>query len=263
MAFIFIGQVNVLAPIVTINFMLTYSVIDYCYFCVVKSYQLQVQQGKMPMKRLSSRRTLVSSSHPSYGSKGAIGEPVNGTLLEFNKDMNQIFPMAGTDGVEEQKVSIPVSKARGRKSKIPAKETLMNSFGLDLNSNAQLDKGKDEKEPEQTIGFDDDTGSQMGLMEFDLTRVDKRKQSLPNSGSLEQLPRENIDRNGKYMTRFNALVKRLQSVKNLSFTGPEPSLEGSEIKPIQGSVYERFCNHWVSLIGVSLEKSIYNNSLHL
>lgn len=144
----------------------------------------------------------MSSSHPCYGSKGAISEPMNGTLLEFTKDMNQIFPMASTDSVEEQKVSIPVSKGRGRKSKIPAKETLMNSFGLDLNSNAQLDKGKDEREPEQTIGFDDDTSSQIGLMESDLTRVDNRKQSLPNSGSLEleQLPGEPIDRNGKRMT---------------------------------------------------------------
>ncbi|KAI7808452.1 solute carrier family 12 member 8 [Triplophysa rosa] len=226
MAFIFIGQVNVLAPIVTINFMLTYSVIDYCYFCVVKSYELQVQQGKMPIKRSSSRKTLVSSSHPSYGSEGAISEPMNGTLLEFTKDMNQIFPLTSTDNVEEQRVSIPVSKGRGRKSKIPAKETLLNSFGLDLNSNAQLDKGKSERVPEQTIRFDDDMSRQIGLKESDLTRVDKRKQSLPNSGSaeLEQLPREHIDRNG-----------------------PEPSLE--EIKSIQGSVYEKLCNHWVSLIG--------------
>ncbi len=86
----------------------------------------------------------------------------------------------------------------GRKSKIPAKETLMNSFGLDLNSNGASDKGKDEREPEQTIGLDDDTSSQIGLMESDLTTEIKRKQSFPNSGpvELEQLPREQIDRNG-------------------------------------------------------------------
>lgn len=228
MAFIFVGQVNVLAPIVTINFMLTYSVIDYCYFCVVKSYDIQVQQGKMPIKRSSSSKMLVSSSHPSYGSKGGISDPMNGTLLEFTKDMNQIFPLPRTDSVEEKRASNPVSKARGRKSKIPAKETLMNSFGLDLNTDAQSDKGKDEREPEQTIGFDDDTGSQIGLMVSDLTSEVKRKQALPNFGSakLEQLPREHIDRNGS-----------------------GPSLEGSEIRSIQGSVYARFCNHWVSLIG--------------
>ncbi|XP_051997760.1 solute carrier family 12 member 8 isoform X3 [Xyrauchen texanus] len=228
MAFIFIGQVNVLAPIVTINFMLTYSVIDYCYFCVVKSHELQVQQRKTLIRRSSSRRTLVSTTHPHYGSSGAISDPMNGTLLEFTKDMDQIFPLPSTDSAEEQRVSIPTSKARGRKSKIPAKETLMNSFGLDLNSNGPLDKGKDKMEPEQAVGLDDDTSSQIGLMETDLTTGDKRIQSLPNSGpvELEQFPVELIDRNGS-----------------------EPNLEGSEIRSIDCSVYAKFCNHWVSLIG--------------
>lgn len=198
MAFIFIGQVNVLAPIVTINFMLTYSIIDYCYFCVVKTHELQVQQRTTLIRRSSSRRSLVSSTHPHYGSSGAISEPVKGTLLEFTKDMDQIFPLPSTNSADEQRVSIPASKTRGRKSKIPAKETLMNSFGLDLNRNGSSDKGKDEREPEQTIGLDDDTSSQIGLMESDLTTEIKRKQSFPNSGpvELEQLPREQIDRNG-------------------------------------------------------------------
>uniref|UniRef100_A0A672MKN8 Solute carrier family 12 member 8 n=1 Tax=Sinocyclocheilus grahami TaxID=75366 RepID=A0A672MKN8_SINGR len=198
MAFIFVGQVNVLAPIVTINFMLTYSIIDYCYFCVVKTHELQVQQRTTLIRRSSSRRSLVSSTHPHYGSSGAISEPVNGTLLEFTKDMDQIFPSPSMDTADQQRVSLPASKTRGRKSKIPAKETLMNSFGLDLNR----------------------------LMEFDLTTEAKRKQSLPNSGPVEQLPREQIDRNGS-----------------------ETNLEESEIRSIQGSVYARFCNHWVSLVG--------------
>lgn len=113
--------------------------------------------------------------------------------------MDQIFPLPSTDTAEEQRASIPASKARGRKSKIPAKEMLMNSFGLDLNSNGPLDKGKDEREAEQAVGLDDDATSQIGLMESDLTAGAKRKESLPNSGpvELEQLPREQIDRNGK------------------------------------------------------------------
>ncbi|XP_026073433.1 solute carrier family 12 member 8-like isoform X1 [Carassius auratus] len=228
MAFIFVGQVNVLAPIVTINFMLTYSIIDYCYFCVVKTHELQVQQRTTLTRRSSSSRSLVCSTQPHYGSSGAISEPVNGTLLEFTKDMDQIFPLPNTDTADEQRVSIPASKTWGRKSKIPAKETLMNSFGWDLNSNGPLDKGKDEKEPEQTVGLDDDTSSHSGLKESVLTTEPKRKQSLPNSGpvELDQLPREQIDRNDL-----------------------ETNLEESEIKSIQGSVYGRFCNHWVSFVG--------------
>ncbi|XP_059356378.1 solute carrier family 12 member 8 isoform X4 [Carassius carassius] len=190
--------------------------------------QVNVQQRTTLIRRSSSRRSLVSSTHPHYGSSGAISEPVNGTLLAFTKDMDQIFPLPNMDTADEQRVPLPASKTRGRKSKIPAKETLMNSFGLDLNSNGPLDKGKDEREPEQTIGLDDDTSSQIGLMEFDLTTQVRSKQYLPNSSpvELEQLPREQIDRNGS-----------------------ETNLEESEIRSIQGSVYARFCNHWVSLVG--------------
>uniref|UniRef100_A0A671KN25 Solute carrier family 12 member 8 n=1 Tax=Sinocyclocheilus anshuiensis TaxID=1608454 RepID=A0A671KN25_9TELE len=211
MAFIFVGQVNVLAPIVTINFMLTYSIIDYCYFCVVKTHELQVQQRTTLIRRSSSRRSLVSSTQPHYGSSGAISEHVNGTLLEFTKDMDQIFLLPSTDTTDEQRVSFPASKTRGRKSKIPAKETLMNSFGLDLNSNGPLDKGKDEREAKQTFGLDDDTSSQLGLMESVLTTEPKRKQSLPNSGpvELEQLPREQIDRNAQM---FNAWMYALINI---------------------------------------------------
>ncbi|XP_026073435.1 solute carrier family 12 member 8-like isoform X3 [Carassius auratus] len=187
-----------------------------------------VQQRTTLTRRSSSSRSLVCSTQPHYGSSGAISEPVNGTLLEFTKDMDQIFPLPNTDTADEQRVSIPASKTWGRKSKIPAKETLMNSFGWDLNSNGPLDKGKDEKEPEQTVGLDDDTSSHSGLKESVLTTEPKRKQSLPNSGpvELDQLPREQIDRNDL-----------------------ETNLEESEIKSIQGSVYGRFCNHWVSFVG--------------
>uniref|UniRef100_A0A3B4C778 Solute carrier family 12 member 8 n=1 Tax=Pygocentrus nattereri TaxID=42514 RepID=A0A3B4C778_PYGNA len=157
MAFIFIGKVNILAPIVTINFMLTYSIIDYSYFCVAKSYELQAKERRPLIERPSSRKPLVTSSHPCYGSNGAMSNPSNGTLLEFTKDMNQIFPLPSAGSTEEEKASSPAAKAWGRKAKVPAKETLSSSFGLDLNSNSPLEKGKDERQFEQSIGPDDET----------------------------------------------------------------------------------------------------------
>ncbi|XP_036424892.1 solute carrier family 12 member 8 isoform X1 [Colossoma macropomum] len=217
MAFIFIGKVNILAPIVTINFMLTYSIIDYSYFCVAKSYELQARERRPLIERPSSRKSLVTSSHPCYGSNGTMSNPSNGTLLEFTKDMNQIFPLPNTDSTEEEKASNPAAKAWGRKAKVPAKETLSSSFGLDLNSNTPLEKGKDERQLEQSIGPDDETSSQTGLMESESTR---------DPIELHQLPREATDKNES-----------------------KPKLEGSEIRPIPNSFYSRFCNHWVALIG--------------
>ncbi|XP_062862295.1 solute carrier family 12 member 8 [Trichomycterus rosablanca] len=223
MAFIFFGQVNVLAPIVTINFMLTYSFIDYSYFSVAMSYKLQVKERKPLIEKSCPRKPLVTTTHPCYGSGGAL---INGTLLEFTKDMDQIFPPPSTDGTEEEKPFNPSAKVWGRKVKVPAKETLSSSFGLDLNSNSPSEKTKDEQELEQSSGLDDETCSQSGLMESELGG--ERKLHLPTQVSLElnQLPLEASNKNDS-----------------------KSKLEETDIRPIPDSCYATFCNHWVSLIG--------------
>lgn len=143
MAFIFIGQVNVLAPIVTINFMLTYSFIDYSYFSVAMTFQLQAKEKKdtlIPAKRnqrRSSSRPLIEATLPNYGSGGEDPQG-KGTLLEFAKDMNQIFPpMSNVDAGAEKTSSMQElrSGCKSRRANVTAKQKLMDSFGLDLNSN--------------------------------------------------------------------------------------------------------------------------------
>ncbi len=145
MAFIFIGQVNVLAPIVTINFMLTYSFIDYSYFSVAMTFQLQAKEKRdalAPAKRnrrrstRQSSRPLIEATLPKYGSGGE-GSQSKGTLLEFTKDMDQIFPPvsnidAGAEKASMQELS---NGCKSRRANVTAKQKLMDSFGLDLNSN--------------------------------------------------------------------------------------------------------------------------------
>ncbi|XP_066542897.1 solute carrier family 12 member 8 [Hoplias malabaricus] len=228
MAFIFIGKVNILAPIVTINFMLTYSIIDYSYFCVAKSYELQAKERRPVIKRSSSRKLLVTSSHPCYGSNGVMRNLSNGTLLEFTKDMNQIFPLPCADSSEEEKASNPAAKTWGRKAKVPAKETLSSSFGLDLNSNNPSEKRKDERQLEQCFGPDDETSSQTGLLESESEGERKLSLISHNPIELDQLPggpKENNETKTK--------------------------LEESEIRPIPNVFYAKFCNHWVALIGAA------------
>lgn len=143
MAFIFIGQVNVLAPIVTINFMLTYSFIDYSYFIVAMTFQLQTKERDPPLvakgdqRRSSgqSTRPLIEDALPKYGS---VGESLQtkGTLLEFTQDMNQIFPaVSNIDGGAENVGSVSEPSSRCKSRAATAKQKLMDSFGLDLNSN--------------------------------------------------------------------------------------------------------------------------------
>lgn len=218
MAFIFIGQVNILAPIVTINFMLTYSFIDYSYFSVAMTYQMQTKkshtlllakQQQCKTTRRSSR-PLIEATLPNYGSGGE-GPQSKGTLLEFTKDMNQIFPynVGSVSNSSSQELD---SSCRGRKAKVNAKQMLMNSF--DLNSNTVLD----EKEQRRASTHED-----AKVLDFDdgplLTKCDDRHDPTvePNGNST-----------GADSTR-----------KHESF----------EIKQISNSFYLKLCNHWVALIG--------------
>lgn len=134
MAFIFIGRVNVLAPIVTINFMLTYSFIDYSYFSVAMTSHLQEKEKRDALvlgrttRRSSTRRSstsLIRADLPSYGSDGW-SPPSKGTLLEFTRDMDQMFPPVANVDSGAEKTS--------RHRKASAKQKLIDSFGLDLNS---------------------------------------------------------------------------------------------------------------------------------
>uniref|UniRef100_A0A8C7HVQ1 Solute carrier family 12 member 8 n=1 Tax=Oncorhynchus kisutch TaxID=8019 RepID=A0A8C7HVQ1_ONCKI len=190
MAFIFIGQVNVLAPIVTINFMLTYSFIDYSYFSVAMTYNLQPREKRV--------------------GPGDVSSPGKGTLLEFTRDMDQIFPLpnGGEQETEKdkatEKVSMPGLRGRIRRVKAPAKKTLMDSFGLDLNSNAfpsegdgEGDAGVDPAPPEPSP---------------DPEEVIQDKTLLPGSDC-------------------------------------KPDYQGSEIQLMPDSFYAKFCNHWIALIG--------------
>uniref|UniRef100_A0A3Q3BQF7 Solute carrier family 12 member 8 n=1 Tax=Kryptolebias marmoratus TaxID=37003 RepID=A0A3Q3BQF7_KRYMA len=149
MAFIFIGQVNVLAPIVSINFMLTYSFIDYSYFSVAMTFLLQTKQSKTTLisGKLSRRRStkqsskpLLESTIPNYGSGGESPRG-KGTLLEFTRDMDQIFPPASKpDSGSEKTPSSQELSSRHQSRKATAKQKLMDSFGLDLNSNVEEER---------------------------------------------------------------------------------------------------------------------------
>ncbi|XP_030643477.1 solute carrier family 12 member 8 [Chanos chanos] len=230
MAFIFIGQVNILAPIVTINFMLTYSVIDYSYFSVAMSYNLQAKERKQLVRKLSIRRPLMTATHQCYGSDGSYRIRNNGTLLEFTKDMNQIFPLPNSETSQPETPPPSGPKARSKRSKVTAKEMLMNSFGLDLSGATSADSKKGENELDQGIQpeDDDETSDQSGPVEMNSEAGTERKSSLPTVSctELHQLPTERRD--------------NIESKRNL---------EGSEIRPIPDSFYARFCNHWIALIG--------------
>ncbi|KAL6100656.1 slc12a8 [Pungitius sinensis] len=228
MAFIFIGQVNVLAPIVTINFMLTYSFIDYSFFSVAMTFQLQAKEKGEPLvpadvkRRGSTRqssRPLIEANVLRYGSDGESPQG-KGTLLEFTRDMDQIFP-AVTDadaGAENTSPTQgPSGQRQGRKASGSAKQTLMNSFGLDLNSNEFSEESGEEAEARRG-----DRGPAAGG-EPAATRC---------SGVDHGEPEPYADPH-----------------RGAAGFGGKAEHQSFEIRPMKDSLHAKFCNPWAALVG--------------
>lgn len=191
LAFIFIGQVNALAPIVTINFMLTYSFIDYSYFSVAMTFQLQRDEKRDPLAagkgchRRSSRpgsRPPIEVPSPNYGS-GSKTLHHKGTLLEFTKDMDQMFP-------SDPKVGTTTAKQLHRGSTsadASKKQKLMDSFGLDLTSNVLSEQNGDEASltPSRVARLPEERPAKETQI-----RLSQRRQVQPDSsGKIEALHR--------------------------------------------------------------------------
>lgn len=139
MAFVFIGQVNVLAPIVTINFMLTYIAVDYSYFSISLCYDDQQKAGKTQVENAKphSSQPLIFNKTSSHASDGVIQSRSNGTLLEFTKDMDQLFkPFRNEPSASKKGAESLTQKVKQKKVKKPAKQTLQDSFLLDLDHDA-------------------------------------------------------------------------------------------------------------------------------
>lgn len=143
MAFVFIGQVNVLAPIVTINFMLTYIAVDYSYFSLSLSYNIQQKPGETQMgaaRPAHPSQPLIFNKPPSRAADGVIQSRSNGTLLEFKKDMDQLFKpfFSEPSTCKREGAENLAQKGKQKKVRKPAKQTLQDSFLLDPHQDAPL-----------------------------------------------------------------------------------------------------------------------------
>lgn len=144
MAFVLVGQVNVLAPIVTINFMLTYIAVDYSYFSLsMGACSLPQVPESVPGEGLGALHCsehLLLEKAPSCGSEGVAWNLSEGTLLEFTKDMDQLLQLtrklaSGQPGGGE---SHGIPENQKGKTKKATKRTLQESFLLDPRSPASF-----------------------------------------------------------------------------------------------------------------------------
>ncbi|XP_066477523.1 solute carrier family 12 member 8 [Tiliqua scincoides] len=236
MAFIFIGQVNVLAPIVTINFMLTYIAVDYSYFTVSMSYNLQQNYKQLHREDsrvvLGSSRPLILDRHSCYGSDGIIQNRSDGTLLEFTKDMDHLFRPLRKDELNEMDKNISQS-VKQKKKKKAVKQTLQDSFLLDLDNN---------------IGSAQDLHSDVLESSDKSMQTSSEPSVVDGEGSPPSAIAEGEQKHNQHGDRHFDDMQNIPSKKMEGINVKQQSQE-LEIQKMPTSFYSRLCNHWVSLVG--------------
>ncbi|NXM66741.1 S12A8 protein, partial [Serilophus lunatus] len=238
MAFVFIGRVNVLAPIVTINFMLTYIAVDYSYFSISLSDNIHQKSEETHMgtaRPAHSSQPLIFNKPSGHAADGVIQSRSNGTLLEFKKDMDQLFkPFCSESGAHEKEgvENLTQKVERKKVKKRPAKQTLQDSFLLDLHHHA----------PPAQYGWDETTEphseSQQVLDEED-SRSDAGLCSSP-AVAAQSTPR------GKKNSHYSCFIILFFFSVETSIKQQTPELG---IQQIPESFYSKFFSHWVSFAG--------------
>ncbi|NWZ42342.1 S12A8 protein, partial [Brachypodius atriceps] len=239
MAFVFIGQVNVLAPIVTINFMLTYIAVDYSYFSISLSYNIQQKPEETQMgtaRPAHSSQPLIFNKPPSRAADGVIQSRSNGTLLEFKKDMDQLFKpfFSEPSTCKREGAENLTQKAKRKKAKKPAKQTLQDSFLLDLPHDAPLaqdswDEATESHERQQDV---DEQGCQW---DADLC-------SSSPAGA-QHTPRM-LEQREELCSEVMMLPGPRGEESSIKEQNPELG-----IQQLPESFYSRFFSHWISFAG--------------
>uniref|UniRef100_S4S000 Solute carrier family 12 member 8 n=1 Tax=Petromyzon marinus TaxID=7757 RepID=S4S000_PETMA len=215
-AFIFVGQVNILAPIVTINFLLTYATIDYSYFALAMTYdeqqerRLRLASGGVKMQPKPQVAGGISNGDGN-GANRAAGQ---GSLQEFTKDMDLLFPKESSGSSKVDANSGQQQAPRRGRSRKPAKETLQDSFMLDLEG--QVFKTND---PEKRKYVD---------------------------------PMNDVSAESDEQTIHQDPLQDLASSSDSSQQETQKSRNPweAEISQMSNKFYAKLCNRWVSLLGM-------------
>ncbi|XP_040858757.1 solute carrier family 12 member 8 isoform X2 [Ochotona curzoniae] len=229
MAFVLVGQVNILAPIVTINFMLTYVAVDYSFFSLSmgssspsRAPEPVLREG---MEAVHCSEHLLLEKAPSYGSEGPTRSLSKGTLLEFTKDMDQLLRLTSEleSSQPRQEDESRTAGGQKRKGKKATKHTLHDSFLLDSRASTSLPPDGSDKSP---------TASWEGQGSTWNKQTSRSEGTWPG-GTCEELVPELC--NQRRPSREDFFLK--------------PRLQEQDVQRKPSSIYTHICNPWVSLLG--------------
>lgn len=89
LTFILVGKINTLAPIVTMPFLLTYAAIDYSYFALAQTFDIQLRREERFKAQDFQSPTFDTSPHGGYG---AMGHNHSEAADKFGNDLDKLFP---------------------------------------------------------------------------------------------------------------------------------------------------------------------------
>ncbi|CAM9630526.1 unnamed protein product [Lampetra planeri] len=246
-AFIFVGQVNILAPIVTINFLLTYATIDYSYFALAMSYdeqqerRLRLASGGVKMQpkpqvaggirsgqpNASGYQPLIDSNGDGNGANRAAGQ---GSLQEFTKDMDLLFPKESSGSSKADANSGQQQAPKRGRSRKAAKETLQDSFMLDLEG--QMFKTNDPEKRKYVDPMND-------------VSAESDEQTI-HQDPLQDLASSSDSSQQEAQSKPKWQLKRGSSENIAESRNPWEA----EISQMSNKFYAKLCNRWVSLLGM-------------
>lgn len=94
LTFIITGQINTLAPIVTMPFLLTYACLDYAYFALAQTFDIQ-------LSREQRFRTQSPTFDRDYGSASR-----NNSITDTDNDLDNLFP----ERIRHKNLIVSISK---------------------------------------------------------------------------------------------------------------------------------------------------------
>ncbi|XP_017030527.1 solute carrier family 12 member 8 [Drosophila kikkawai] len=129
--FIIVGDINFLAPIVTMPFLLTYACIDYAYFALAQTFDIQEQREE---------RFRIQASSPSYETRRY------GSVSDGGNDLDLLFP----DRVRHKNLQSPQNSPMHQAVPLEFNRT----EGPSTSSQVTVDQ---QEQQEQGTGGDNDT----------------------------------------------------------------------------------------------------------
>ncbi|XP_020801761.1 solute carrier family 12 member 8 [Drosophila serrata] len=141
--FIIVGDINFLAPIVTMPFLLTYACIDYAYFALAQTFDIQEQREE---------RFRIQASSPSYETRryGSVSDGGNDLDLLFPDRVRHKNLQSPQNSPMHQTVPLDFNRAEGPSTSSQAEPRLQGSDDATTLAVEQQEQeqGNGENEPE-------------------------------------------------------------------------------------------------------------------